>query len=130
MRSWHWLYKRLDLLDKMNRQMKIMHFLIVFVIFVAQSARSGYRYSLSAQMKHRAVQNILQIVKRRKYLEREYHHFYDLFLLWMFHKLKFIPNKRRSVFGFIYCGNRATFFQMGGNDLPSYIMLQNIFISL
>ena len=74
--------------------------MIVF-IFVAESVRSGSRHRISAQMELRAMEKIQQIRKRRKYTRRKYlrrhrkrehYHFYDPFLL--FHKLKFIPNKK------------------------------------
>ena len=58
---------------------------MIAFIFIAQGARSGSRHSIPAQMKHRAMENILQIRKRRKYTRRKYlrrhlkreHYFYE-----------------------------------------------------
>ena len=73
--------------------MKFMHILVIFMIFVVKSSKSSSRYRISAQMKHRAMEHILEIARNRKYIhklkhykqlkvqKRQNYHFYEIFLL-------------------------------------------------
>ena len=83
---------------------------MVFMICLVKNSKSSSRYMISAQMKHRAIEHILEMARNHKYVnqmkhfkqqqvrKRQNYHFYDLFLLWTTFYKFFLQEQYHSIY--------------------------------